>query len=69
MLEHQLHKQLIKVGINDEWTHGASKPYLLKKYGLDAASLIRAIEKILDKDLDFNEDELEEIRLEDYDRV
>ena len=69
MLEHQLHKQLIKVGINDEWTHGASKPYLLKKYGLDAASLIRAVEKILDKDLDFNEDELEEIRLEDYDRV
>jgi transketolase len=42
---------------------------LLKKYGLDAASLIRAVEKILDKDLDFNEDELEEIRLEDYDRV
>jgi transketolase len=69
MLEHQLHKQLIKVGINDEWTHGASKPYLLKKYGLDAASLIRAVEKILDKDLNFNEEELEDIRLEDYDRV
>ena len=69
MLEHQLHKQLIKVGINDEWTHGASKPYLLKKYGLDAASLIRAVEKILDKELDFNADELEEMRLEDYERV
>lgn len=69
MLENELNKKLVKVGINDEWTHGASKPYLMKRYGLDAGALVRGIEKILGKDLNFNEKELEEIRLEDYDRV
>lgn len=69
MLENQLSKKFIKVGIQDEWTHGASKPYLLKKYGLDAGTLIQAVETILDTDLSFKEEELEDIRLEDYDRV
>lgn len=69
MLENQLSKKFIKVGIQDEWTHGASKPYLLKKYGLDAETLIHSVEEILGKDLGFKEEELEEIRLEDYDRV
>lgn len=69
MLENQLYKKLVKVGINDEWTHGASKPYLMKKYGLDAGALIRGIEKVMDRDLGFSEKELEAIRLEDYDRV
>ncbi|MGM0124737.1 transketolase [Enterococcus sp. AZ194] len=69
MLENQLNKKLVKVGIQDEWTHGASKPYLMKKYHLDAASLIKAVEQVLNQELNFNEDELEAIRLEDYDRV
>lgn len=69
MLEHQLNKKLVKVGINDEWTHGASKPYLMEKYGLDATALIRGIEKVLERKLDLDEKELEEIRLEDYDAV
>ena len=69
MLEHQLHKKLEKVGIQDVWTHGASKPYLMEKYGLNAASLIKAIEKVLERPLTFTEEDLEDIRLEDYDRV
>lgn len=69
MLEHQLHKKLEKVGVQDVWTHGASKPYLMEKYGLNATSLIKAIEKVIGKELNFDETDLEEIRLEDYDRV
>ena len=69
MLENQLHKKLEKIGIQDVWTHGASKPYLMEYYGLNAASLIKAVEKILDRDLNFDEKVLEDIRLEDYDRV
>lgn len=69
ILDNQLNTKLVKVGINDEWTHGASKPYLMKKYSLDATALIRGIEKLLDRKLDLDEKELEEIRLEDYDAV
>ncbi|MFD2386068.1 transketolase family protein [Enterococcus rivorum] len=69
ILDNQLNTRLVKVGINDEWTHGASKPYLMKKYSLDATALIRGIEKLLDRKLDLDEKELEEIRLEDYDAV
>lgn len=69
MLENRVNKELIKIGINDEWTHGAAKPYLMKKYGIDALSLIKAVEKLVDDKFDATEDELEAIRLEDYDRV
>lgn len=69
MLANMINKKLIKIGINDEWTHGAAKPYLMKKYGIDALSLIKAVEKLVDDKFDATEDELEAIRLEDYDRV
>ena len=69
MVENQIGKKLIKVGIQDEFTHGASKPYLMKKYGLDATALINAVEKIIGKNLNFSEADLDSIRLEDYDAV
>ena len=69
MLENQLSKKLVKVGINDVWTHGASKPYLMKRYGLDATALIRAVGKIMSREFDINEIEIDKVRLEDYDSV
>ena len=39
-------KKLIKLGLQDTFAHGGSKPYLMKYYGLDAYALIKAIEKI-----------------------
>lgn len=69
MVENQIGKKLIKVGIQDEFTHGASKPYLMKKYGLDAIALIKAVEKLIGKNLNFSENDLDSIRLEDYDAV
>jgi len=69
MLENQIGKKLIKVGIDDEWTHGASKPYLMNRYGMDAKSLIKAVGNIMDRDLNVSDQDLEDIRLEDYDKV
>ena len=69
MVENQIGKKLIKVGIQDEFTHGASKPYLMKKYGLDAIALIKAVEKLIGKNLNFSENDLDSTRLEDYDAV
>lgn len=39
-------KRLIRLGLQDTYAHGASKPYLMKKYGLDAVALIGAAEKL-----------------------
>lgn len=60
---------LKRVGINDTYTHGASKMYLMKKYGIDAMALISAVEELVGSSLDITEGELEEMRFEDYSAV
>lgn len=67
--EEGIGKKLIKVGIQDTYTHGASKMYLLKKYGLDAMTLIESVEKLTGKSFDIKEEDLEAIRFEDYSAV
>ncbi len=67
--EHGIGKKLIKVGIPDTYTHGASKMYLMKKYGLDAMTLIRAVETLTQKSFGIQEENLEEVRFEDYSAV
>ncbi len=69
MAENGIGKKLIKVGLNDTYAHGASKMYLLKKYGMDAMTLIGAVEKLMGKKLDIAEHDLEEIRFEDFSAV
>lgn len=57
-------RPLIRVGIQDEFLHGASRPYLMKEYGLDAAALVKAVETLLHEDLGIGESDLAEVRLE-----
>jgi len=57
-------RPLIRVGIQDEFLHGASRPYLMKEYGLDAAALVRAVETLLHEDLAIGEGDLAAVRLE-----
>jgi transketolase len=44
-------KRLIRLGLQDQFAHGASRPYLMQKYGLDAAAVIRAAEQLTGKSL------------------
>lgn len=46
MAEAGLAKKLIRLGIPDQFAHGASRQYLIKKYGLNATSLVGAIETL-----------------------
>lgn len=69
MAENGIGKKLIKVGIQDTYTHGASKMYLMKKYGLGAEALIAGIEKLINKKFAIKEAELDEVRFEDYSAV
>ncbi len=69
MAENGIGKKLVKVGLNDTYAHGASKMYLVKKYGLGAMDLVHAIEKLLGKDLGITEEDLEEERFVDFTEV
>lgn len=56
--------KLRRLGLNDTFAHGASKPYLMKKYKLDASALVSAISDLLGKPLDIPEAEFEAVRLD-----
>ena len=64
MAEAGLGKRLIRIGIRDTFLHGASKPYLMSKYGLDALALIREVENLLGTKFGLAEQDLSSIRLE-----
>jgi transketolase len=56
-------QRLIKLGLDDTYAHGASRPYLMREYGLDAMALVGAVEGLLDRDLGIGEDDLEAVSL------
>lgn len=67
--ENNLDSRLIKIGLQDTYPHGASKMYLMKKYGLSATSLIKAIEELVGKNYHISEQDLDQIRFVDYTAV
>ncbi len=56
--ENGLPVKLTKVGIPDTYAHGASKEYLMRKYGIDALGLVRTIEDVLGKDFNISEEDI-----------
>jgi transketolase len=52
-----------RLGLRDTYAHGASKPYLVKKYGLDATALVRAVEDELGRTLGIAEEDLVATRI------
>jgi transketolase len=64
MAEEGVGKRLIRLGLQDTFAHGASKPYLMKKYGLDALTLVRAIEKLIGRETGICEERLDAVRLD-----
>lgn len=69
MAEEGIGKKLMRVGIDDTYAHGASKMYLMKKYDLGAMALIRAVETLMGRQFGILEEELEEVRFEDFTAV
>jgi transketolase len=47
MAETALGIRLVRVGLRDTYAHGASRGYLLREYGLDAITIVRAVEELL----------------------
>lgn len=65
MAENGLGKKLIKIGL-DGYAHGASKMYLMEKYGINAMELVKAVEELTGKDLNIKKEDLEEVRFVDF---
>lgn len=64
MAENAVGKRLIRLGLKDTYAHGASRPYLMKEYGLDAPALVRGIEELLGRSTGVSEADLEAVRIE-----
>ncbi|MGN0353841.1 MAG: transketolase family protein [Muricoprocola sp.] len=65
MAENAIGKKLIRIGVPG-YTHGASKMYLMKKYGIDAMHMVQAVEKLLERPLNITEEDLETARFVDF---
>lgn len=46
LAEAGLGTRLRRLGLQDVYAHGASKTYLMREYGLDAAAIVRAVEDL-----------------------
>jgi len=57
---HRLHR----IGLRDTFAHGGSRPYLMRKYGLDARALVEAVEELIGRPLGVAEPELKAVRIE-----
>jgi transketolase len=64
MAEHGISKRLVKIGLQDTYAHGASRPYLMKKYGLDAFALVQKVEWLMGRPLNITEEDLQTVRLD-----
>lgn len=56
--------KLVRLGLRDTYAHGASKPYLMKKYELDASALVRSVENLVERELGISDEDLESIRID-----
>lgn len=56
--EYGIATKLTKIGIPDTFAHGASKEYLMRKFGIDALGLVNKIEEILGKNFNITEEQI-----------
>ncbi|MGC9370891.1 MAG: transketolase family protein [Paracoccaceae bacterium] len=64
LAEAGLARRLIRLGLQDTYAHGGSRPYLMRHYGLDAMALVRAIEKLTGQQTGIDEEALEAVRVD-----
>ncbi len=62
--DHGLGTRLIRLGLRDTYAHGASRPYLMAEYGLDAPALVGGVEELIGRSTGVTEDDLAAVRIE-----
>lgn len=64
LAEAGLPRRLIRLGLQDTYAHGGSRPYLMQHYGMDALSLVRAVERLTGQSTGIDEDALGAVRID-----
>ena len=64
MAENGVGTRLVRLGLRDTYAHGASRQFLMKEYGLDAAALVRGIEALIGRSTHIDATDLECVRIE-----
>ena len=64
MAEHGTGKRLVRIGVQDRYSHGATRHTLMKENELDAMSMVRAVEALTGSPLDISENYLAEVRID-----
>jgi transketolase len=64
MAENGLGGKLVRLGLPDTFIHGASRPYLMREYGLGALALVRQLEMLVGAAFNLSESDLAAIRLD-----
>jgi transketolase len=59
-----LGKKLIRLGLRDTFSHGASKGYLMREHGIDALGLIQGAEQALGTQLNIRPEDIARVRVE-----
>jgi transketolase len=66
MAGHAVGAPLLRVGIPDTYSHGASQRYLMREVGIDALSLVQRLEAFLAEEFDVGEEDLAAVRLAEF---
>lgn len=64
LAEAGLARRLVRLGLQDTYAHGGSRPYLMRHYGMDALALVRAVERLVGAQTGIDEGALDAVRLE-----
>lgn len=65
MAEHGANAPLRRIGVKDTYAHGASQKHLMAELGLNANSLVDAVEELMGRSLNIGQDELAAARVVD----
>jgi transketolase len=66
MAERGLGKRLLRISLGDRYLQGASQPYLMENYGIDAMALVRAVEALAGAPTGISADELVAAQASDF---
>ncbi|WP_071795911.1 transketolase family protein [Natronohydrobacter thiooxidans] len=64
LAEAGLARKLVRLGLQDTYAHGGSRPYLMRYYGLDALSLVHAVERVTGQETGITEEALGAVRVD-----
>ena len=64
LAEAGLARRLIRLGLQDTYAHGGSRPYLMKHYGMDALALVRAVERLTGEATGIDDSALDAVRID-----